>query len=184
MKQNKNLWIIDISKLHPKGQRLVFSIVYNTLSLLLEAKRNNETTLRLGDRTIPLENFPNKIVVFVDELNKFAPSGREFSPIKGSIVDITARGRSIGLSLLGAQQIASQVDSEILANTSTFLVGRSHAIGLKGGIFEWLKGGLKDKALILKKGDMILWHAIHNRPVIISFPKPVHYLYRGVILNG
>ena len=167
---------IDISKLHPKGQRLVFSIVYNTLALLLEAKRNNEDEIQLGDRTVSLADFPNKIVVFVDELNKFAPSGREFSPIKSSIVDITARGRSIGLSLIGAQQMASQVDSEILANTSTFAVGRSHAIGLKGGVFEWLKGGLKDKALVLKKGDMILWHAVHNRPVIISFPKPIHYL--------
>jgi len=174
--KEKNLWVIDISKLHPKGQRLVFSIVYNTLALLLEAKRNNEDEIQLGDRTVSLADFPNKIVVFVDELNKFAPSGREFSPIKSSIVDITARGRSIGLSLIGAQQMASQVDSEILANTSTFAVGRSHAIGLKGGVFEWLKGGLKDKALVLKKGDMILWHAVHNRPVIISFPKPIHYL--------
>lgn len=172
--QSGQLWIVDISKLHPKGQRLVFHSVYQTLGRLLEARRNNEDTVRLGDREIRLETFPQRVVVFVDELNKFAPRGREYSPLRSQIVDITARGRSFGLSLLGAEQLAAQVDDEILANTSTFIVGRSHSIGMRGAVYDWLQGGLKDRVFVLRKGDMMMWHAVHTRPVLISFPKPLH----------
>lgn len=170
------IMVIDISKLHPKGQRLAFTQVYDTIYRLLEAKRNKESTFRLGTKEVDLKNFPDRVMVFVDELNKFAPSGRHEAALKSHIVDITARGRSIGLSLIGAEQVANQVDEELLANTSTFALGRTHSLSLKGDIFQWLQGGLKDKAMVLRKGDMILWHAVHSRPVIISFPKPIHVI--------
>lgn len=170
-----DIWVVDISKLHSKGQRLVFMHIYETINKLLEAKKNKESEIELGTKTVPLNDFPDRIIVFVDELNKFAPSSRGGSSIKSSVVDITARGRSIGLSLIGAQQVANQIDEEILSNTSTFVVGRSHAISLKGDVFHWLQEGLKDKAMVLPKGEMILWHAVHSRPVLISFPKPIHF---------
>lgn len=72
--------------------------------------------------------------------------------------------------------MANQVDEELLSNTSTFAIGRTHAISLKGDAFQWLQGGLKEKAMVLRKGDMILWHAVHSRPIIVSFPKPLHTL--------
>lgn len=171
-----DVWVIDISKLHAKGQRLVFTHIYETINMLLEAKRNKETSITLRSKEIDLEPFPERVMVFVDELNKFAPSGKSASALKFSIVDITARGRSIGLSIVGAEQVANQVDEEILSNTSTFIVGRSHALSLKGENFHWLQGGLRDRAMVLEKGDMILWHAVHSRPVMISFPKPLHAL--------
>ncbi|MGB9762576.1 MAG: ATP-binding protein [Minisyncoccia bacterium] len=170
-----DIWVVDISKLHSKGQRLVFMHIYETINKLLEAKKNKEKEIEIENKKVDLESFPDKIIVFVDELNKFAPSGRSSSLIKSSVIDITARGRSIGLSLIGAEQVANQIDEELLSNTSTFVVGRSHAISLKGEIFHWLQGGLKDKAMVLEKGDMILWHAVHSRPVLISFPKPIHF---------
>ena len=171
-----DVWSIDISKLHSKGQRLVFTQIYDMINRLLEAKRNKEETFKIRDREINLKEFPDRVIVFVDELNKFAPSGRFGAELKTHIVDITARGRSIGLSLIGAEQVANQVDEELLSNTSTFAIGRTHAISLKGDAFQWLQGGLKEKAMVLKKGDMILWHAVHSRPIIVSFPKPLHTL--------
>lgn len=171
-----DIWIIDISKLHTTGQRLTFTQVYNTLNRLLEAKRNGEEEFDLGGKRIDLRSFPDRVIVFVDELNKFAPSGRYGAELKAHIVDITARGRSIGLTLIGAEQVANQIDEELLSNISTFVVGRSHALSLKGDVFQWLQGGLKDKAMSLEKGDMILWHAVHSKPVLISFPKPIHNL--------
>lgn len=171
-----DVWSIDISKLHSKGQRLVFTQIYDMINRLLEAKRNKEETFRIREREINLKEFPDRVIVFVDELNKFAPSGRFGAELKTHIVDITARGRSIGLSLIGAEQVANQVDEELLSNTSTFAIGRTHAISLKGDAFQWLQGGLKEKAMVLRKGDMILWHAVHSRPIIVSFPKPLHTL--------
>jgi DNA helicase HerA-like ATPase len=171
-----DIFVIDISKLHSKGQRLVFMHIYETINKILEAKRNKEKEIKIGTKTLNLQNFPERIIVFVDELNKFAPSGKGTFSIKSSVVDITARGRSIGLSLIGAEQIANQIDEEILSNTSTFVVGRSHSISLRGDIFHWLQEGLKDRVMLLEKGDMILWHAIHSRPLLISFPIPIHFL--------
>jgi len=170
------VWVVDIAKLHPKGQRLVFTNIYQALDRILEAKRNREDTVQIADRTLNIGDFPDRVVVFVDELNKFAPQGREAAPLKTHIVNITARGRSIGLSLIGAEQVANQVDEELMANTSTYAVGRSHAISLKGALFDWLQAGLREKAMLLSKGDMILWHAIHSRPALISFPKPIHMI--------
>jgi len=171
-----DIFVIDISKLHSKGQRLVFMHIYETINKILEAKRNKEKEIKIGTKTLNLQNFPERIIVFVDELNKFAPSGKGTFSIKSSVVDITARGRSIGLSLIGAEQIANQIDEEILSNTSTFVVGRSHSISLRGDVFHWLQEGLKDRVMLLEKGDMILWHAIHSRPLLISFPIPIHFL--------
>lgn len=167
-------WVVDISKLHPKGQRLIFTNIYQSLYRSLESKRNKEEEIQVAGSRVSLKDFPSRVVVFVDELNKFAPGGRGAAPLKEQIVSITARGRSIGLSLLGAEQIANQVDDELLANSSTFAVGRTHAISLGGSLFQWLQGGLKDRATVLRKGEMIVWHAIHSRPVLVSFPKPIH----------
>ena len=53
----------------------------------------------------------SKVILFVDELNKFAPTGgrrrtRRFSLIS---VEIAERGRSLGIILLSAQQFSSAV---------------------------------------------------------------------------
>jgi DNA helicase HerA-like ATPase len=172
------LWVIDISRLHDKGQRLVFLSIMDRLAKLLEAKRNKEAKIRLYEEgeEIDLDNFPDKVVVFVDELNKFSPAKAQRAPLRSRIVDITARGRSYGLSLIGAQQLASQIEEQVLVNTSTFLVGRSHALEIGGRTYEWLREGLRQKAQTLQKGQMFLWHAVHARPALIHFPVPLHQL--------
>jgi hypothetical protein len=174
--KSRDFWIIDISRLHPKGQRIVFYTVIKLLSRLLESKRNQENEIKLRhDLEVSISDFPDKVVVFVDELNKFAPrSGK--APLKEHVIDIAARGRSIGLSLIGAQQLASQVDDEILANCATFALGRSHFVELGKGTYQWLPQGMRKKATVLKKGNMFMFHAIHTKPVEITFPLPLHYI--------
>ncbi len=168
------LFIINIEPLPDKGKRLVFLSVLKVLNRILEAKKEGESLVRIWGNDYPVEEFPKRICVFVDELNKFAPAGKAFSAIKAPIIDIAARGRSIGLSLIGAQQLASQVDEEILANTSTQAVGRTHSIELRGTAYEWLRFSLKERATVLKHGEVIVNHAIHNAPVILRFPIPLH----------
>lgn len=169
-----DLWVVDISRLPDKGQRLVFHWVIRAIHEFLEKKRTGDTSTPFLQEQVDLRAFPNRVVVFVDELNKFAPWGAEASAIKRDIVEITARGRSIGLSLIGAQQLASRVDEEILANTSTFVVGRSHPIEIARAAYGWLPKGLKERTTTLDRGTMIAWHGGHKRPVFIRFPKPPH----------
>ncbi|HDN19488.1 MAG TPA: ATP-binding protein [Candidatus Acetothermia bacterium] len=175
------LWVVDITQLSDKGQRLIFQTVVRTVFRLLEKRKAAEISGRWEDPDYSaLQQFPRHVVIFVDELNKFVPAGREFSVLKGDIVEIAARGRSVGLSLLGAQQLASKVDEEVLANTSTFAVGRSHPVEIRKPPYGWLAEGLKQKATLLDKGWMLLWHTLHNRPVLVHFPIPLHHLKKEI----
>ena len=174
--QAGSLWVIDISRLHDKGQRLLFHWIMRALHEFLEKKRSGQIKTEFLKKEVDLKKFPDRVVVFVDELNKFAPSGSAYSAIKRDIVDITARGRSIGLSLIGAQQLASKVDEEVLANTSTFAVGRSHPVEIGKATYGWLPKGLKERATTLERGWMIVWHGAHRRPVFIRFPMPLHVI--------
>jgi hypothetical protein len=171
------LWVVDITQLSDKGQRLVFQTIVRTVFQRLEERKSLELTGQLQGE---LAEFPKHVVIFVDELNKFVPAGREYSALKGEIVEMAARGRSIGMALVGAQQLASKVDEEVLANTSTFAVGRSHAVEIHKPPYAWLAEGLKERAMVLDKGWMLLWHSLHKRPVLIHFPLPLHRIFEEV----
>jgi hypothetical protein len=171
------LWVVDITQLSDKGQRLVFQTIVRTVFRKLEERKSLELTGQLKGE---FAEFPKHVVIFVDELNKFVPAGREYSALKGEIVEMAARGRSIGMALVGAQQLASKVDEEVLANTSTFAVGRSHAVEIRKPPYAWLAEGLKERAMVLDKGWMLLWHSLHKRPVLIHFPLPLHRIVEEV----
>ena len=76
--------------------------------------------------------------------------------------------------------MASQVDEEILVNTATFAVGRSHPLEVETKTYRWLEKGLREMCFVLEKGQLFLWHAIHHRPVMIRFPMPLHLIKREV----
>ncbi|MER3483862.1 MAG: hypothetical protein C4345_15505, partial [Chloroflexota bacterium] len=63
------------------------------------------------------DTFPGRVVVMVDELNRFAPAGGGRHPTRAEIVHIASQGRSYGLTLLGLQQMASRIEEEVLTNT-------------------------------------------------------------------
>jgi len=169
------LFVIDIKSLPDNGKRMVFLYIMKFLDQILEAKKEGKNEVRIGSIKISdLSLFPSRVVVFVDELNKFAPSGKSKSPIKSSIIDIVARGRSIGLTLIGAEQLASQIDEEILVNTSTYLVGKQEYVELSDKFYKWIPEGLKERVPYLQPGEMLLFHEQHTVPIIIRFPRPLH----------
>jgi len=168
------LWVIDIKPLPDNCKRFVFLSILKYLDKILEAKKEGHKCIRIGKEDIDLTTFPSRVSVFIDELNKFAPSAAFRSSIKQPIIDIVARGRSIGLSLIGAQQLASQIDEEILVNTSTFLVGKQEPVELLQKAYRWIPDGFKERVSYLRTGEMILYHERHNGPVIIRFPIPLH----------
>jgi len=113
----------------------------------------------------------NRAVVFIDELNKYAP--REKSPIKELIIDIAARGRDLMLSLIGAEQFASEIDTEVYENCSTKVIGQSGTAELSEPIYKYLLG-FKEYATMLEKGQMIIYHPPLRIPLIVSFPVLLH----------
>jgi DNA helicase HerA-like ATPase len=112
------------------------------------------------------------VVVFVDELNKFAPSGNVRTPLKSRLVDITARGRSMGLVLVGAEQFASSVEKEIVENCSTYLFGRTEANELRTANYAAFSDEVKTKLMMLPQGSLLAKFAKFPQPIFVRFPYP------------
>ncbi|HUU65089.1 MAG TPA: hypothetical protein VMW37_03185 [Dehalococcoidales bacterium] len=154
--QDKSIWIIDIEMLADRGQRLVFGRSVYAINDMLESDDSNL----------------DAVVVFVDELNKFAPSGNVRTPLKARLIDITARGRSMGLILFGAEQFVSSVDREIVENSSTYLFGRTETNELRSPTFSSLSDEVKTKLTMLSQGQLLIKFAKFPQPIFLKFPFP------------
>jgi hypothetical protein len=154
--KDKSVFVIDIQMLNDRGQRLVFGRSVRAISEMLE---NDITQL-------------DAIVVFVDELNKFAPAGSIKSPLKENLINITARGRSLGLILFGAEQFASSVDKEIVENSSTYLFGRTETNELRTPVFSAFSNEVKTKLTMLPQGNLLIKFSKFPQPIFLKFPFP------------
>ncbi|MCC6066133.1 MAG: hypothetical protein LM576_09140, partial [Thermofilum sp.] len=110
-----------------------------------------------------------------DELNKYAPTSK--SPIKKILVEIAARGRDLRVSLFGAEQFPSDIDSQVLGNTGTLAVGRMSLAELEERMYR-IFGELRNTAGYLGKGEMLVHHPIYFQPLILSFPPPINDIMR------
>ena len=148
----RNVNVVDINALHDDAQRFV---VGSILDQIWQEKQ--------GTGREPLR------FVLLDELNKYAPrDGR--SPIKEILVDIAARGRSLGVILIGCQQNAGRVDSSIVDNAAIKVVGRldaSHADD-----YKFLNSELRQRATRFLPGTVVLDQPVVPAPIPIVFPFP------------
>jgi len=148
---------------------------------VIQLNRLTDDEMRLVGNAVIRELFTNmesqerlfsRVIVFFDELNKFAPR-RSLSPVKRQIIDIVARGRAMNFTLIGAEQFATQVDSEIFGNSVTKIIGYSEFSEIQDTIYRPL-GKLKNLVPYLNKGQMIMRHPVYPSPLIIYFPLPPH----------
>ena len=153
--QEKQVTVIDIHGLHSIGQMFVVGVV---LKRLMELKE-------LQGQARPL------VFVLLDELNKYAP--REgWSPIQDVILDIAERGRSLGVSLLGAQQTASEVERRVLSNASIKVVGRLDPAEAERTEYGFLTKVARLRASMLQPGTMIVSQPQIPTPLLLAFPFP------------
>jgi len=146
------LTVVDIHPLHDDAQRFVVGAL---LDRLFEDKQ--------GQGREPLR------FVVLDELNKYAP--REgTSPIKDLLVDIAARGRSLGVLLIGAQQSAGDVEPAVVRNASVKVVGRLDAG--ESQEYRFLSPELRERAARFLPGTMVLDQPLIPAPIPIRFPFP------------
>ncbi len=147
------LTVIDISDLHGIAKMFV---VGSMLKRIFKEKEESGNP------------YP-KIFVVLDELNKYAPKDR-WSPIKDILLDIAERGRSLGVILIGAQQTASEVEKRIVANAAIKVTGRLDSSEVLSKEYEFLTGNFRQRAIMLKKGSMILYQPDIPNPMMINFP--------------
>ena len=151
--------VIDIQRLADNGQRLVFAKIVRDIQNCMEdaeVRRN----LRLDG-----------VIIFVDELNKFAPSGPG-SPLKPQLIDITARGRSSNVALLGAEQFASEVDKQIFDNCATRVFGRTGSSDIADQVYRRLSNEMRSKLMSLPQGTLLIDNNRFAEPLLSRFPLP------------
>ena len=156
---NGSIFVIDIQSLNDRGQAMVFNKILTRVYRMLLDKN--------VDRDF------DSVVFFIDELNKFAPSDRTVrAPIKQSLIEVCARGRSIGVSLFGVEQFMSQIDRQVVDNSSTIIYGRTGPAELMTENYSWLDVDMRNRLTTVPRGTFLLKHAKFVQPVWCKFPYP------------
>src|SRR5919108_322504 len=117
---------------------------------------------------------PRRVILFVDELNKFAPTAGRDSPLLHDLIEIAERGRSLGVVLLSVQQFASAVHSRVIGNSATRVFGRTAPTELPQAAYRGLNENVRGHLVRLSKGELILTHPLYRQPVKIRFPRPAY----------
>ncbi|HOJ50561.1 MAG TPA: ATP-binding protein [Spirochaetota bacterium] len=154
--ENHKVTIIDIHNLSSPAQLFVVSSVIKEIFEEKEEKGLREPV----------------VFIMIDELNKYAPSSGS-SPIKDILIDIAERGRSLGIILIGAQQTADAVEKRVYLNSAIKVVGRLDSGDIDSPVYKYLGKSLKERAIILKQGKMIVHQPDIPYPLVVSFPYPV-----------
>jgi DNA helicase HerA-like ATPase len=154
--QDRTVYVIDVASLEEAAQDLIFARVVTRLREHLE-KRD------LG---------VNHVIVFVDELNKYAPNDGQETYVRKMLLDLAERGRYLGLVLFSAQQFRSQVHRRVVGNSGTALYGRMDADELATPGYAVLSPAVKTKLASLEKGQLMVRHPHFTQPIFVRFPRP------------
>ena len=154
--QDRTVYVVDVASLEEDAQDLIFARVVSKLREHLERRD-------LG---------VSHVVVFVDELNKYAPGDGPETYVRKMLLDIAERGRYLGLVLFSAQQFRSQVHRRVVGNSGTALYGRMDMDELATPGYAVLSLATKTKLATLEKGQLMVRHPHFAQPVFVRFPRP------------
>jgi DNA helicase HerA-like ATPase len=154
--EDRSIYVIDVSGMEQLAQDLVFTRVVSKLREHLERRD-------LG---------VDHVIVFADELNKYAPGDGPDTYVRKMLLDISERGRYLGLVLFGAQQFRSQVHRRVVGNASTTVFGRMDMDELATPGYQVLSPATKIKLATLPKGELMVRHPHFTQPIFLRFPRP------------
>jgi hypothetical protein len=164
-----NVMVIDIAGLGEQMQCLVFG---DTIRSVYELKHGDfDEEERKSKRPVP-----KRIVIFVDELNKYAPStSSKGSPLLSSLLDITERGRQEGVILFSAEQFKSAIHDRVKGNCGTNVYGRTNAIEVSKPDYRYVPNVYANMMTRLKQGDLIIHHPVFKTLLKVTFPYPSYH---------
>ena len=154
--EDRTVYVVDVASLEEDAQDLIFARVVSKLREHLERRD-------LG---------VSHVVVFVDELNKYAPGDGPDTYVRKMLLDIAERGRYLGLVLFSAQQFRSQVHRRVVGNSGTALYGRMDTDELATPGYAVLSPATKTKLATLEKGQLMVRHPHFTQPIFVRFPRP------------
>lgn len=161
--------VVDIAKLPEDKQAFVFGDAVRTIYNLKLGEYDGENGVQP----------PTRIVVFIDELNKYASKDTpKSSPILREILDVTERGRSLGVVLFGAEQFRSNIHQRVTGNCSTHAYGRTNSIETATKDYSSLPPTYKNMLTRLEQGDYLIQNPIFRSLLKIRFPKPIYKQFK------
>lgn len=153
--------VIDIAHLDEKSQGFVFGDVMDTLHTMMSAKN--------------IEGMPDKIIVFVDELNKYASKDTpKSSQILQQLLEITERGRSLGLILFSVEQFKSAIHERVRGNCATSAFGRTNFVEVASSEYRFFGETYRNMMTRLDPGEYIISNPAMRSLMKINFPRPVY----------
>jgi DNA helicase HerA-like ATPase len=167
--RKNDVFVVDIAKLDEDMQSFVFGDVIKAIYDLKLGQANDRDE----------DDIPTKIVVFVDELNKYASHDvPRSSPILRQIIDITERGRSLGIILFSAEQFKSAIHDRVKGNCSTHAYGRTNAIEISKYDYKFVPNVYKGMMTRLKQGEYIIQNPVFRSLLNIKFPNPIYKQFK------
>ncbi|MFN2602704.1 MAG: ATP-binding protein [Gemmatimonadaceae bacterium] len=154
--EDRMVYVVDVATLEEDAQDLIFARIVSKLREHLERRD-------LGVK---------HLIVFVDELNKYASSDGPDTYVRKMLLDIAERGRYLGLVLFSAQQFRSQVHRRVVGNSGTSLFGRMDADELATPGYSVLSAATRTKLATLEKGQLMVRHPHFTQPIFVRFPRP------------
>ncbi|MCC6318944.1 MAG: ATP-binding protein [Gemmatimonadaceae bacterium] len=154
--EDRAVYVIDVANVEDDAQDLVFARIVSKLREHLER------------RSLGVDH----LVVFVDELNKYAPGDGPETYVRKMLLDIAERGRYLGLVLFSAQQFRSQVHRRVVGNSATAVYGRMDGDELATPGYAVLSPATRIKLATLDKGQLMVRHPHFAQPIFVRFPRP------------
>lgn len=153
--------VIDIARLDENSQGFVFGSVARAIyDLKLGTSRND---------------IPDKVIIFVDELNKYASTDvPKNSPILKQILDIAERGRSLGIILFSVEQFRSAIHDRVKGNCATSAYGRTNTIEVSKPDYRYIPKAYQNMLTRLSPGEYIISNPALRSLVNIRFPRPLY----------
>lgn len=161
---NGQVMVIDIARLDENTQSFVFGSVARAIY-----------DMKLGSER---DNIPDKIILFVDELNKYASNDvPKNSPILKQLLDIAERGRSLGIILFSVEQFRSAIHDRVKGNCATAAYGRTNAIEVSKSDYRYIPKTYQNMMTRLSPGEYIISNPALRSLVNIRFPRPSYKQY-------
>ncbi len=161
--------VIDIAKLSEDKQAYVFGDAIRTIYDLQLGQYSGEEGV----------NPPSRIVIFIDELNKYASKETpKNSPILRQVLDVAERGRSLGVVLFAAEQFRSAIHDRVTGNCSTHAYGRTNSIEVTKSDYKSIPSVYKTMMTRLKQGEYIIQNPVFRSLLSIKFPKPIYKQFK------
>jgi DNA helicase HerA-like ATPase len=157
--KERKISVIDIYRIHTIVQPFIVGDVMRSIE---NGYRNGEFEDLKG------------LIIFIDELNTFAPDSSSPNAIAEHIIEIARKGRGRKTALFGAQQFKSQVHPQVWGNCSLHVIGKVGSAELSTTPYRELSQHAKNTVMGLKPGEVLLSFSTWRSPIKVVFPKPAY----------